>query len=383
MKKILFGTTALLAAGAFAPTAQAADPIKLNVGGFMNYWMAAADQDGDYAGNVNSFDVQGNSEIHFIGETTLDNGMTVGLQVELEAGSNNNGDDIIDESYMYVSGKYGQLILGSHDDAASLSAVMAPSVSVLGTAGDGSDLQNILPYVVNSLEVAQTNLDDANKLTYFTPRMYGLQLGLSFTPSNNDAGDDANSGVTNSETVAKATSWDQAWTAALSYEGEYAGVGIAAAATYTIMDDNTVTAIEDNEIQNIGAGLNLSYQGFTVGGGYMRQIANMYTSSAAADGTAWNVGASYEEGPYGVSFTYFNSSVRGDDVVGGTVAATEGNDEVSTYQLAGTYKLGAGVDLFAELDFVDAENEGKGVANNGRNGNEGAFGGAVGLALSF
>ena len=34
MKKILFGTTALLAAGAFVSTAQASDPIKLQLGGY-------------------------------------------------------------------------------------------------------------------------------------------------------------------------------------------------------------------------------------------------------------------------------------------------------------------------------------------------------------
>ena len=56
MKKILFGTTALLAAGAFASAAQASEPVKLQLGGYMEYWVAAAQQDDDFVGSVNSFD---------------------------------------------------------------------------------------------------------------------------------------------------------------------------------------------------------------------------------------------------------------------------------------------------------------------------------------
>ena len=79
MKKILFGTTALLAAGAFASAAQASDPIKLQLGGYMEYWVAAANQDSAFSTPVNSFDIQGESEVWFVGKTTLDNGMVIEL----------------------------------------------------------------------------------------------------------------------------------------------------------------------------------------------------------------------------------------------------------------------------------------------------------------
>jgi predicted porin len=375
MKKILFGTTALLAAASFSASAQAADPIKLSVGGFMNYYMVAADQDGDYAGNVNSFDVQGNSEIHFVGETTLDNGMTVGLQVELEAGSNHNSDDTIDESFMYFSGKYGKVFLGSDDDASYKSQVLAPSVSVLGVVGDGSDLVNVLPYAVNQVLVGQNITGDENKVTYFTPRMYGLQAAVSYIPSNNSGGDDAWSGVNNSETVAKATTTDEAWSFGLNYTADYSGVGVKASAGYVNADDNTrgVDDNKDNNVQEITGGLNVSYQGFTVGGGVARVIANEDTAYAANDGFGWHVGASYAEGPYAVSMAYYTSNATGSR----TVAQ---DDELDVFQVAGTYKLGAGVDLFAELGYVNGDKEGD---NNASAGNEGAVGGVVGLALSF
>ena len=36
MKKVLYGTTALLAAGMFASAAEAAQPLKLSIGGYLN-----------------------------------------------------------------------------------------------------------------------------------------------------------------------------------------------------------------------------------------------------------------------------------------------------------------------------------------------------------
>ena len=42
MKKILFASTALVAVGMTAGTAQASDPIKLQLGGFSKWWVVGA-----------------------------------------------------------------------------------------------------------------------------------------------------------------------------------------------------------------------------------------------------------------------------------------------------------------------------------------------------
>src|SRR5262249_18699332 len=88
MKRVaLLGSTAVLGAGMVANTAMAADPIKLNVGGFFREtYMAVFDDDGEgKLGNDRNTDgFFNNAEIHFTGETTLDNGLSVGAHVELE-----------------------------------------------------------------------------------------------------------------------------------------------------------------------------------------------------------------------------------------------------------------------------------------------------------
>lgn len=380
MKKILFGTTALLAAGAFVSTAQASDPVKLSLGGYMEYWVAGANQDGDYATPVNSFDIQGESEIWFVGKTTLDNGMTIGVQVELEAGSNDNGGDLIDESYLFVEGKYGKMILGSENDAAYLMHVNAPDASQMGGAHTTSEGDTIM-YLPTSTGVAGTNvssldtinnyLSDNNKITYFTPKFYGLQFGASYVPSNNQGGDDT--GAVNSETIAKAVNFDDAWAFGANYGATFGGFGVKASAGYSVVDLNAAGAPTapggDDTVSEISGGLNVSFQGFTVGGSAKRRIANAQTVAATSDGFVWNAGVMYGEGPYKVSLNYVNSEVEGD-------RGNAGEDTVRIYRLGGSYDLGPGVILFSELAYSSSHDEGADV-------NDGAYGGVVGLHLNF
>ena len=375
MKKILFGTTALLAAGAFVSTAQASDPIKLSLGGYMEYWVAGANQDGDYAAPVNSFDIQGESEVWFGGKTTLDNGMTIGVDVQLEAGSNNNNDDTIDESYLYLEGKYGKMILGSENDAAYLMHVRAPDASQMGGPwiNTEGDTVQYLPTGtgVSGINTINDLLSDNNKVTYFTPKFYGVQLGASYTPSNNNSGDDAwANGVTNSENIGKAMDFDDAWSFGGTYAGSFSGVGVKASVGYVTMDINTPIANDAKDpVQEYSAGMAVSYQGFTVGGAAKRRVANSASGMSATDGFAWNAGLMYAEGPYKVSYNYASSEVEG-------AATNAGEDTIHVHRIGGSYDLGPGVILFSELAYSSSKDEGADV-------NNGAYGGVVGLHLNF
>lgn len=368
MKKILIGTTALLAA---TTAAQASEPVKLQLGGFMEYYVTGANQDGDYTGSVNSFDVQGEGEIYFKGSTVLDNGMTVGVMVQLENGTDNNGDDTIDESYLYVSGKYGKLTLGSVDNAAYLMRATAPNAAY--TEVDDTAIPN---YLVRPFENGEDNITDmgfdgdANKISYMTPKFYGLQAGVSFTPSNNAGGDDGWYDVTNSEGIAKAVSFDEAYAASVSYEREIGPVGLLATAGYTVAQGAGNDAASDGKAEDWAFGLNLTYQGFTLGGAYRGVSANDDSGFAANDGYGWDVGLMYAEGPYAVSLNYRQSITAGNTDIAG-------DNQIDTYAIGAKYTLGAGVDLFGQLAYADYDQEGS------LEDNKGAYGGVVGIHLDF
>jgi hypothetical protein len=364
--------------------------------------MVGAQQGSDYKNGtrVNNFDVQGDGEIWFTGLTTLDNGMKVGVRVELEAGNNNNStkyssqanaakdaeQDIIDESYIWVEGKYGKMILGSTNDVAYLSRVGAPEASEMGQGINEGDTNKYLLVPVKYLDV-YVGLDaasgDANKISYFTPAYYGFQAGVSYTPSNTDSGDDE---LSTSEQINKATNIDDAWSFVLKYDGTIYGVGVKAMGAYVTADDATEkhsAGIKDKPIQDFGGGLALTYQGWTVGGSVHSLLAGQgavgsgSSAIAAKDGMTWDAGIQYAEGPYKVSLSYLDSNVRG-------ASATKGSDELQMWRLGGSYALGPGVILFSQLAYLNAESEDRGQTAAAKAlSNDGAYGGMFGLKLIF
>ena len=118
MKKILLGSTAIVAAGMIvsAPVMAAAhaEKMKLSVGGYMEQWVGFTSGDNGVNQDYSGFDIKSDAEIHFKGSTKLDNGMTIGVNVQLEASQ--NGDQI-DESYMIVKGSFGEINIGDENSA--------------------------------------------------------------------------------------------------------------------------------------------------------------------------------------------------------------------------------------------------------------------------
>ena len=90
MKKLLLGSTALVVGGVMAAPAMAADPIKMGIGGYYTFYALAGNIQTSYAFDGSFTSYKGlaftqEGEIHFVGQTKLDNGTSVGLTVELEA----------------------------------------------------------------------------------------------------------------------------------------------------------------------------------------------------------------------------------------------------------------------------------------------------------
>ena len=112
MKNAVLGTTALVAVGALAAApASAAEKIQLGVGGYMQstYFYQDSDEPAGTPSRI-SDKVTQEGEIFFTGTTTLDNGLKFGVNVQLEAYTST---DQIDETYIFVEGSFGRVLLGS------------------------------------------------------------------------------------------------------------------------------------------------------------------------------------------------------------------------------------------------------------------------------
>jgi hypothetical protein len=71
-----------------AAPGQAQSPLRLGLGGYFQAYgvfVSQPDGPGEYGADRRSFDIKREAEVFFTGRVKLDNGLTVGVQVELKA----------------------------------------------------------------------------------------------------------------------------------------------------------------------------------------------------------------------------------------------------------------------------------------------------------
>ena len=353
MKKVLLGSTALVAAGVMATApASAAEKLSAKVGGYMEQWVGYTSVD-DYnaaAGDTSGFYVKSDSEIHFTGATVLDNGIEFGINVQLEA--NSNSSDQIDESYLIIKGSFGEINIGS-ENSAMYKMHYAPNEFGIGinsgdqadwTLGSGASISSSGtfrgPFGSTYMEPARTN--DSEKITYYTPRVAGFQFGASYSP---DTSQDSNV-RTNSDTALT----DGVMFGA-NYVNNFGGFDVAVSGGYGTFLDSPAGS---NEPEAYSAGITLGYAGFGIGASWAR-----FDDSGATDGDGYNLGVSYETGPFGVSLSYFNGERAGS----GAATAGGSQAEQDTFALSGKYGLGPGVTAAATLGHSEYTSSTAGVAD--------------------
>ena len=341
MKNTLLTTSALaLTAGAAFADGHA---VNVKVGGFYNTTVAITSVDTGAtlaASDFDGLDVLSNAEIIFKPSLTLDNGIKVGAEVQLEAGSNTNGDQI-DESFVSFTGDFGQVLIGSENSAGYKMTVAAPDVSPI--FAQSSSLTAFVPYssataganifrgTLGATYIENAGNNDANRISYFSPRFGGLQLGISYA---RDAGQV--NGAVNNNTVT--TDFVDI---AANYGGSFGGVDINASARWGTA--SAPAAATDPEVW--GGGLSLGFGGFTIGGSYAEQ-----DGTANADGSSYDVGIGYSSGPMSYSLTYF----EGKNVDNENIATDE---TLETIVLAAKYKVNSNFAVSAFIANTNFEEE--------------------------
>lgn len=350
MNKLMLGSALAVLALASAPAfaQDNASGVKLNVGGHFKGYVNYTDQE-DATGATNEtreIDIVRDTEVHFGGETTLDNGLTVGAQVEAKAQS--GADFTVDESYAYFSGTWGRVNFGEEDGAAYLLQVAAPS------ADDNIDgvRQFVNPINYDNLRgnanfALSTGglggaLDYANdfargddKITYLTPVFSGFQAGASYTP---DVSGTSNRTDGNSEDNGTDTFGD-VWEVAGRYEGQFNNVGVIAGAGYTSATREVETAGQD-DFNEWNVGLDLDIGAFGLGAIYTEN--NLAVDTRDTNET-WVVGGDYTTGPFKIGASYLNNER---DLTATTL-------ETDRYTGGVTYTYGPGMSFRGSVSYAD------------------------------
>lgn len=392
MKKLLYGTTALATAGlvfAAAGEAKAADRLQLEVHGYMQQWMVLndvgmTDLDAGNGGNpwdLATVDQKHNSEVCFEGSFKLDNQITIGVNVQLEA---NTSGDQIDESYLFISTEnLGKLIVGDENNAAYLLQVTAPTGGLSHNQGVLTSLPNqgFVP-APQGVSFDDTTMggtllrfddNDSGKFSYISPRFAGFQIGVSYIPSFESGGDNNNSIVRVDGANGPGTNGNiYGYAAGLNYKEKFGSFGVEASLAGMYGDTSPVAG--SNDLYAASGGLLLTFGGFEIGGSYTHAQGDR-NATQEYDGYGYDVGIAYNFGPYKVGLAYQRATNEGDP--------NNNSEQRADYLiLSGTYTLGPGVRFIAGVYGADVQGE-DGVATGNQLQEANLIGAAAGLTLSF
>lgn len=296
-----FLTPLLILANPFS--AQADDKsVNLDISGHFKIYGNYVDQDG----SARSTDILRDTDVTFSGETTLQNGLTVGVLVNADGDA---GDGFaVEDSFAYLSGDWGRLSMGMEDGAAFLLQVAAPS------ADDNVDGMEtfVTPFNFSATSLAGTNFETEvstfgidydndltagiDKLTYLTPVVLGgLQAGISYTPDVANF-DPSSRSLSGNNTDHVLDEYGEAWEIGARFE-------------------NTPSE-------------SLTY---IIGAGYTSVQTEQTNASSTIDTyNEWNIGLDLDIGNYGIGAVYTENN-------GGEIA----NNDSKTYVLGADYTVDA------------------------------------------
>jgi predicted porin len=343
IRSIKCSAPAIALAGAISvcDKAVAAEKISLSLGGYWVGVVVAGDQDdgtGEPAAGTRDHGIARESEVHFKGQTRLDNGVVAGVRIELEG---ETSGDQIDESWIYFKGAFGTLEIGAQDGAPERlwvgdedpiirNSLNSPSMFHVATGTNTIGVPN----------TQNTFSGDQDKLTYFTPAFFGLTTAVSYTPdtSSNAAGGDEKGAALQPNINPGHQS--EVIEGAVRYKGKFGVTSIAAFVGYSKGDlEANAGGQEDRDRWALGG--RIGFRGFSIGASY--EADDLGTSGSNTDQRefvgsigyrtdAWHLGAQYAH-------------------VEAEAGAAGGEDELDALVVGGSYELGPGIKLTGGLQY--------------------------------
>ena len=365
MKKVLLGTTAIAVAGfvvGSAATANAAEPISVGINGYWKSAMAMINEDNDN-GNLsdarNSHALGSDVEMSLSGATTLDNGLTVGFNAQLEGGNDAaaGSGEAFDEAWFYFSGAFGELRMGKVESARQQAGVTfgGGAASNFGVNSPffifGNGGGNLFTRTYDD----QIGNEDNVKLVYALPSFNGVNLAVSYAP--NDAENQQYGGNTGDAALGLQNNL----AVGANYTADFGGGSVTLRGGYEAYvlercnaSAATQTCNDNPESVNLGAAV--SFGSVTIAADTLTtsQITQT-TTGTDRERSDHHVGASYNMGATTISLGWGHSEVEQTNLT---------TDELDLYELAASYVLGPGIDVQAAIRSGEFDDETAGDNND-------------------
>lgn len=362
MKNILLATTGLFGAALLATAASAQTP-KVTVGGFTDFQAGFVSDDFD--NNTRSQAFRQDTEIQVRVDGKTDGGLGYGAVIDLEADvtndANNQGTNA-GRVFTYLNGSWGKVELGSNAgaaatqrvDASTLAAatggingawVFQPNLGTLGASGGFITTSKLVTEHGSTIVLGDEATFNSNKITYYSPRFSGFQIGASYTPKLGARGQTINR-------VDNAGNFGDVFEAGINFDHQFDnGLKLAASLTGE-QGENDNAAVEDLSAYAIG--VLLGYQGFSGALSYGDWTDSGQATGASNDQDYWSAGLGYDGGMWAVSATYLNS----------TLETAGGDNDFDNFVIGADYKLAPGITPYAEVSFYEFDQAGAGGYDN-------------------
>lgn len=303
MKRILLGTTALAFAGAMgAGSASAAEMLSIGVGGYAQQWIGVVSvEDTGNPDREGGIAQQSDSEIHFRGRLETDSGLTVSVKVELEG---DGGGGEIDESQVTVRGQFGEVTLGAEDSATVLTHHGVRDAGFGMLCGDmGRWIHGINECGPHGLGTAGHGLSDRNNISYFSPRINGVQFGATYIPDWDQEG--RGSSPENND--------NDAWGIGGNYKGDFGGANVAFSLGHY---EKSQAGADAYTFTNVGLNVGMGAFSFDVA---VATADDGRETDSSADADVVAAGAMYTDGPMAVSLSHTMTDAADDTTQSGTL----------------------------------------------------------------
>jgi len=418
MKKTLYGTTALVAAGLMAGEAMAASGLKLGIDGFYNNSIGSSFGNGPTTqipsggggvttAGLGNFDLQAVSmrqeiRVNFTGQTQLDNGITVGVLVGLngESVAKSDSDEQIDRAYADFSGKFGLIRIGEASGALVTDCVTDPGnvTSNFGVNSPEESYSNVgfaqarnksmtPAHPVGTADVSNSPVgyfstfgvapigsigtcfgieDKGNKIQYFSPDFDGFTFAVSFTPTGNQRR--AGGGLSYGTDVT-APGPDDAGNNILAVGIDYThdfedwNLTIGGGGEWAFTQYTSAGGTTSNRPSWYQAGIQIGIGDFSIGasGAYYVDYAHAgyaaTTASSGDDGWVVSGGASYTIDAWSFGLQgVFGSFQQSASAILGTSApgVSAQNEKMWGVSLNAAYALGPGISLEGQIAYTNA-----------------------------
>lgn len=316
----------------------------LAIGGFMKQEIGTGFNSNGAFDEKFPLDQLSDNEVHFNFRAALAGGIVVNAHWELEA---SESSDVFDEAWMRVTGPYGIIMLGWND---SVAHDLPPDIPAVGLSiGDadgwidnhtGSSSSGDSAFEDNDLRLEAA---DPEMISYITPDIAGLRLGVSYIP---DADQEGAGGVSTGGAV-----YGNGVALALNYRRSLGDFRLALGAAWHTWFD---LPVKGTRPEGYAVSAEARLGGFALGGGFLA-IRDSFDGGGSQitdsqEGDGWQLGASYKRGPNRASLTYHHGE---DENLLSNPEKARNDTAVASVRHA----FAPGIDLYASLVLADFEGE--------------------------